>query len=498
MSDDPSHFLNELPIWKLKLVAAEYGIDVASCRYKRDFVEKVRSKHLTEEQVRKALSKETKGQDEGAIEVRQAAKEVEQIAARPLETTELPIDEETNVERNLDEALSTRPSFFEADSMSESAYNRMILGDYFSAIKANREARLKCLETFSGAQVYSAAVSIRAADELLAKLSKAGGRIDPSVKTALAEAKKTFISGSPRRREEALESLETLVTAVYKSTIDDSEKAETELRELLADYESFGTRTEEARKYLEIAGQAKAAFNLDDYSKFLGEARMHAEKAKKARAQEIDNSFHIVRAGAEEAKAVGADVSFADAGFEEARKAFDGGSFKRTVDLLADIERATDSAHMEQIQRQRDLESVQLGKVRMTVTTLEPLLAEAASYGMNAQEGLYFVDRAKAAMARRDVVNAAKFARRAKDVTAPLEKDLEHKRVELGIVKKVEGAKCEKCGLEAVYLYPNTMMKCLECGYVRNPTAAPQAGPVQMPQPAPMAEPRKRRGLFKW
>ena len=57
MAQDSSHFLNELPIWKLKIVAAEYKIDVSACRYKRDFVEKVKTKRLTEDQVRTALSK---------------------------------------------------------------------------------------------------------------------------------------------------------------------------------------------------------------------------------------------------------------------------------------------------------------------------------------------------------------------------------------------------------------------------------------------------------
>lgn len=507
--DDPAHFLNELPIWKLKTVAAEYGIDVSSCRYKRDFVEKVRAKRLTEEQVRRALSKGKKDPDPGAAEIQQVAREIQQIADRPLETTELPADEEKNVERNLDEALMMKPSFFEVDSSAESAYNKMILGDFYNAIKTNREARLKCLETFSSAQVYSAAVSIRAADELLGRLGRATGQTDSTLKTALAEAKRTFISGSPRLREEALESLETLATKAYEAAVSESEKDETELKMLLEDYESFGTRTEDARRYLDIASQAKSGFNLADYAKFLKEARSHAERAKGVRAQEIDNSFSIVRSGTEEAKAVGADVSSAEVRFAEARKAFEAGSFRQTVDLLADIERVTDAAHVEQIRRQKDLETRQLERINFTISTYEPLLAEAASYGMNVQEGLYLVSGAKVALARRDLVNGAKLARRARDIAEPLEREVDKKRVELGIVKKVEGAKCEKCGSDSVYLYPNTMMKCLECGHVRNPVAVsqPQApAPVvqssqQAPpptQPVQPVEQKKKRALFRW
>lgn len=506
MVEDPSHFLNELPIWKLKIVASEYGIDVTACRYKRDFVEKVRSKRLTEEQVRKALSKGKKEPEPTPVDMQQVTDELQRIADKPSDGTELPVDEEKNVDRNLDEALTMRPSFFEVDSSAESAYNKMILGDFYDAIKTNREARLKCLETFGNAQVYSAAVSIRSADELLARLKGAEAAVDSTVRTALAEAKRSFIGGSPRSREEALESLETLVTKTYEAAVSDSERTEAELKMLLEDYESFGTRTEESRRYLEIAGQAKSAFNLADYSKFLKEARSHAENAKALRVHEIDNSFHMVRVGAEEAKELGADVSFADAKFVEAKRAFENGSMKQTVELLANIERVTDSAHLERIRHQRDLESVQLGKIRLTVSTYEPLLAEAASYGIGVQQAQYLVGAAKSALANRDLVNAAKLARRAKELAEPLEHDLDKKRLELGIVKKVEGAKCEKCGAESIYLFPNAKMKCFECGHVRgSPTIqqppAPASQPVQMPAPAPSPAPieqKKKRGLFKW
>ncbi len=504
MVEDPAHFLNELPIWKLKIVASEFGIDVSACRYKRDFVEKVRSKRLTEEQVRKALSKGRKEPEPSITDVQQMTKEIQQIADKPADGTELPADDEKNVDRNLDEALTMRPSFFEVDSSAESAYNKMILGDFYDAIRTNREARLKCLETFGNAQVYSAAVSIRSADELLSRLRGTEAAVDSTVRTALAEAKRSFIGGSPRSREEALESLETLVTKTYEAAVSESERTEAELKGLLADYESFGTRTEESRRYLEIAAQAKSAFNLADYSKFLKEARSHAENAKVVRVHEIDNSFHMVRVGAEEAKELGADVSFADAKIAEARRAFENGSLRQTVELLANIERVTDTAHLERIRHQRDLESVQLGKIRLMVSTYEPLLVEAESYGIGVQQAKYLVGAAKSALAGRDLVNAAKLARRAKELAEPLEHDLDKKRLELGIVKKVEGAKCDKCGAESVYLYPNARMKCFECGHIRGgstiqlpPAPASQPFPASAQSPAPI-EQKKKRGLFKW
>lgn len=149
---------------------------------------------------------------------------------------------------------------------------------------------------------------------------------------------------------------------------------------------------------------------------------------------------------------------------------------------------------------------MQLGKIRITVSTYEPLLAEAASYGIGVQQAQYLVGAAKSALANRDLVNAAKLARRAKELAEPLEHDLDKKRLELGIVKKVEGAKCDKCGAESVYLYPNARMKCFQCGDIRGGSIAPQPlAPANQPQPMPTPAPslapveqKKRRGLFKW
>ncbi len=528
MAQDPTHFLNELPIWKLKIVAEVFNIDVSTCRYKRDYVEKVRSKRLTEEQVRTALaSKETKAQKEGgpAADVKAVAKDIEQIASRPAETPELPSEEQKNVERNLDETLAVRPSFFDVDSAFQSAYNRMILGDFYGAMKINRDTRMLCLGTFSNAQVFSAAITIRAADELIAKLTEGRHPAGPGLKTALASAKKAFMDGPPRQREASLESLEMLVEKAYEAFAQETESAESELKALLADYESFGTRTEEARRYLEIASQAKASFNIGEYAKFLEEAKARAEGAKAVREKEIDEGFSLVKAGTEEAREIGAQMGSADADMGEARKALDEGSFKMALELLSRVERSVDEAHLAQIRAQRDLEAKHVEKVNSIIGSYEPMLMEASSYGMGVQNGLYHAASAKAALGSRDVVKAVKHARRLKEVAVPIEKDLDLKRLELGIVRHVEGVKCSACGQESLYLHPNGTEKCFECGQsfqvptvkpVRlepphaeqptrpvegppSPPVAPQPSPAQ-PGTVPVREPEKKksRRLFKW
>lgn len=519
MSQDSSHFLNELPLWKLKQIASAYGVDVSGCRAKRDYVERLKGKRVTEEQARKALEESGRSQSEEAKEGQRLTTEIEEIAERPAEATELPAKDEVSVEKHIDQALTMKPGFFEVDSALEAAVNRMITGDFGEAIKINRETRLKCIDTFSNYQVYSAAISIRAADELLARIPDDRGRLDPNLRTAMAAAKRAFLNGSPRQREESLENLEALAAKTYTAFVANSESEENELRELLADYESFGTRTEEARRFLQIAASARQSFNLTQYRSYLVNAKSLAEQAKGMRAKEIENTFHIVRAAASEALELGALVPSFEAEMREARKAFDDGKLKHAVELLAAVERATDSAHLDKLRTERDLEAKQTERVKSTVIAYGPVLHEANSYGLDVREGMVHLENAKVALARRDVVSAAKYARRVRELATSVDKDLDEKRIEHGVIKHIEDAKCGKCGKQTLYEYPNAVQKCRECGHsfsiapvpppveqvprIQTNGEAAATVPVQAQQ-APQqtyvqaTDEKRRKGLFKW
>ena len=514
MTDDPNNFLNELPIWKLKLVAAEFRIDVSNCRYKRDYVERIRSKKLTQAQVHGAITKAKKtsaAKKEDASQDEQIEKDIESIADKPVEITELPSEEEKSIERNIDEALTMRPSFFDIDSTAQSAYNRMILGDFYQALKTNRDARLKSLEIISNFEVYSAAISIRAADELLARLREKK-TMDPNLRTALAAAKKAFIAGSPRLREQALESLETLACKTYEAAMSESDRDAEELRGLLADYESFGTRTEEARRFLDIAAQAKQAFDTSEYNKLVRNARQSAEVAKEFRRKEIENTFGLVRASAEEARQVGISVEKAEVTIAEAKSAFDSGQFKRAVELLAAVEHSTDSAHLEQIKQRKDLEASQARRVSASVLRHEQALSEARTYGIEVGEAATHLGSAKAALSRKDLVAAAKFSRRMEEVMPPVEKELDHVRIEKGVLTRVADTRCDSCGSESMYAFSDGSKKCTDCLQVfpvQRAAVAVAASPQQTqvvkpsasgpaPAPALQEEPKKKRGFFRW
>lgn len=496
MSDEPPRYLESLTVAKLRAVAKHHVVDVSACRHKKDLVGALLARGVTEAQVAEALA-DGASPGGGAPGDRRTADDVkadiQAIADRPSQARVLPAEADKDVERNIDLALLVRPSFFEIDSQTELAWDHMIMADYHDALKVNAEARSRMLDRFSSFQVFSCALSIRAAESILANLEDARNDADPALRTALAEAKRAFIDGSPRHREETLGELERLASKAFEAFFEGSTRAEAELREMLSEYESFGAQTSEPRMLLEVAGQARQAFNVGEYAKILEEAKGAALRAKETRRKDIQDAFGLVRSAVSEAREVGAVLSVGEKDLEEARAAFDSEAFKRAVDLLASIERAADLAHIERI-KDGSVRERQVSRVNETIAALERTIQEAASYGMDVDEGLLFVSRARTALASRDVVNAAKITRHLKDRSEPVTNELYRKRVELGLAKKVEGVRCGKCGKEELYAHPDGARRCEDCGHQF--TFAPEPRPATMDAiepPVSGSGPRKER-----
>lgn len=487
MAEETRSRLNELTVQKLKAVAQEHGVDVSDCRNKRDIIERIASANLTDEQIAEAVDRYKPKQrarapeQTASEEVLTIEKELKDISDHPGEAKDIPAEDEVTVERNIDQALMMRPGFFEIDSAAEKAWNRMVLGDFAEAMRLNKEARLRALSSLSAYEVYSAALAIRAAETLLSGISMRKGGLDPALKTALAEAKLAFIDGHPRRREETLDALEGLAGKAYDSFLSGTNLMMEELDRMLREYETFGTDTTAPRRLLEIAAQARQGYNFAEYSRLVDDARATAESAKTERGKQIGTSFAYVRAAVLESREARNDSTAHGAELNEAQKALEESDFRRAADLLAAIEKAADTAHAESI-KDKNVESRQIMRISSTIQTVGPDLEEASAYGIDVQDGLVFIMSAKDAMAKKDVVAAAKYARLASDAHTPLRKDLDMKRVERGVITHIPEAKCGKCGKESLYTYPDSSSKCMDCGHHFN--MATQASPSPASQPA--------------
>ncbi|MGD9962912.1 MAG: hypothetical protein AB7S97_03325 [Thermoplasmata archaeon] len=467
-------------------------MDVSACKQKKDLVARLAAASITEAQVAEALRADASasGKEAGVEEIK---RDIEEIAAKSDKGRVLPSNEDEEVERNIDRVLLSRPSFFEIDSRVESAWNHMIMANYLEAMKTNSEARSRMLDRFSSFQIFSCALSIRAAESIITSLGEAKGKVDPRIKTALAEAKRAFVDGNPKHREQTLEELENLTSKAYEAFFEGSTVAEGELRAMLLDYESFGAQTQEPRRLLEIAEQARQSFNVTEYARLLEDARRGAARAKEARTSEIEEHFGIVRSAVDEALELGAVLAVGDKELTEAKQAFDEQAFKKSVELLASVESVADRAHLEKI-KDMDVRQRHSARVSEDIAGLEKTLQEAASYGMDVQDGLLFVSRARRAFSERDLVTAAKLTRHLKDKSAPMTKELDRERIKRGVAKKVADGKCGKCGKEALYAFPGDVRKCVKCGHTFSMTAEPRPvtmEPLEKPVSAsPGTEPR--------
>ena len=504
MADDLYKALKALTISDLKSIAGMAGVDVSSCKSKKEYVRMLAGSSLTEAQLQKFMSDGRTTGESDDDEMKSVAKDLKEISDRPNEGRDVPQDEDVEIERSIDKALLLRPLFFEIDTATEHAWNRMILGDFADAVRLNVESRSEAIERLTTFHLYSAALSIRAAETLIRDMRGLDGRIVSEMKTALAEAKMAFMNGPPKRRESAIEEIESLTMKAVEAFLNHSHDAEQELRDMLDEYASFGVRTHGSHELMELAMNAKHSYDLGQYSELLSKARAQAERDKEARLKDIDRAFEQVKTAIEAAREAGADTADGETRLKDAKKAYKKNQFKEAADLLAAIEQTVDRAHLDRVRSNGAVEAREIEEITSSIREAEPDLEEAAMYGLDVQEGLLFVRQTKTALEHRDVVTASKYSRRVRKLAESMEKDIRRLRTEKGVLTHVESARCGECGKEALYAYPDGRMRCDECGHSFS-TGPAQGDSASTPTTRQLrnetaakdvAKTRKRKGLL--
>jgi hypothetical protein len=509
MADNLSRSLKALAVSDLRTIAEKVGVDVSSCKSKKDLVRVLSESALTEEMVSAYISEKNEGAKEPKEEMDGVRDDLKEISERRNDAKDVPEAEDVEVERSIDKALLLRPLFFEIDSETEHAWNRMIIGDFAEAMRLNIKSRSEALGRLTNFYLYSAALSIRAAETLLRDMKGLDPKMSSQMKMALAEAKMAFIHGPPKRRESTVEEIEALTTKAVEAFSSQTYGAEQELRNMLDEYESFGVRTQGSHELLEIALNAKRSYDLGQYSDLIDKAKAQAERDRDQRLKEIDDAFEQVRTAIEAAKAAGADTNDGEAGLKDARKAMKRSDFRAAIDLLAAVERTVDSAHLERVRSDGAVEAREIEEITTSIRETEPDLEEAAMYGLDVQEGLLFVRQTKAALEHRDVVSASKYSMRMRKLAKSMEGDIRRLRTEKGGLAHVDGARCGECGKESLYAYPDGRTKCEECGHAFSTGSKPEGAtrtvgsspPIRQlkanPKDSAASRKRKRRGLFK-
>ena len=449
MTDDLSGMLKALTVAELKSVAEKTRVDVSSCRNKKSYIATLTDAGLTKEQVKSALATEAEEKGRQTEEMTEIGNDLKEISEKTGESRDIPEDENVAIERSIDQALLLRPLFFEVDTATEQAWDRMILGDFAEAITLNRNSRSQVIDRLSTFHLYSTALSIRASETMLRQMKDLNPKATSQIKTALAEAKLAFMHGPPKRRETTLEELENLISKALTAYNERSEQAEKDLRQALEEYAAFGVHVKGPHELLEIAVQAKNSHDIEQYASLIDQARSQAIRAKEARVREIEGNFENVRTAIDAAREAGVDTSQGEAQFDDARKAYRKSDFVRATQLLSAVEQAVDGAHLQKVRLDRDVEAREIAQITSSIQEDEPDLEEAAMYGMDVREGLVFVRSTKTALQHRDVVAAAKYSRKVRKLTKSMEKDLEKLRKEHADKTKVKEGSADSSAVVA-------------------------------------------------
>jgi hypothetical protein len=131
-------------------------------------------------------------------------------------------------------------------------------------------------------------------------------------------------------------------------------------------------------------------------------------------------------------------------------------------------------------------------RVNSTLLKCGPILREASDYGMNVQESLSYIDNVRSALSKDDIVTAAKYARRVREKTDAIEKELDQKRLECGhAFQKSPPAVVEK----AVEAPKDIVEESATGGTVEKDQ--PQRRVVAEKSPEKVSD-KKKKGFFRW
>ncbi len=188
-----------------------------------------------------------------------------------------------------------------------------------------------------------------------------------------------------------------------------------------------------------------------------------ATEARDRRIQEVKAVLSSVEDHIALARTVGANADEAESYLAQARLVADKDEYVRAWELAKRAERLAMQGQQRQIEKALELRETQMRRAQEVIAANEPLVQEAESYGLDAQEVRTLLRQARDVLARGDYVGGLTFARNADDAVLRLESLVVAERRKRGILKPTEGI-CGVCQSRKLHFYDDGWGRCLECG----------------------------------
>jgi hypothetical protein len=459
--------LMKLTILQLREIARKNGLDVSGIIRKKELVEKMIAAGISITSEKSApVSAEPTASGEKAHETEPSGLKPEKVPAYKKHR----VSEEKLAEMRqyVSFMMGNKPSFFAVDGKLEAAAIKYSEKNYYATLKEIQEARRIASDIYSHFRVFTNALGIDAAEKVLNEAVRRGVISEDRAEQLVIAAMEGFVDGTPAKREETLEKLESEAIAAFEKLIGDIGK-ELEIRRKRAEeLRLIGADVLEAMTMLANAESLVASVRLDEAKELIAKATELLRKAEIAKMEEIKYHIPRVRTALDEARSLDLDVKDAEQDLQKASYDFERGELRQCVEELLRAERTVDKVLHDALTANPALRQSQLEKARGIMQRLTPFIAEAMSYGIDASEAQHYLNNTRLALERGDAMNAPKFARRAENLAKQYEEDI--KRLKDG-ARYATGVKCWQCKQEMLYDYPNRIRRCSNCGwFTRNPS----------------------------
>lgn len=464
--------LSKLTILQLRDIARRNNIDIAGSIRKKEIIDKVLAKEINL-QGEKLLASMTRPlveekRPEAPKVTEKPAQEVARIEEwkaepeRPAKKGEAPKEQKiAEVREYIRYVMANRPSFFPVDGELEAAVSRYVSGDYYGAIQDIQKVRLKASDAYSHFRIFTNALGIDSSEKVLEEAVSRDKISREAMRKLMETAMIGFVDGTPAKREETLDKLESEAIAAFERIIGDVGE-DIELRQgKIAKLQEIGANVLDAINLLKEADRLKLALQLDSARELLNRVDALMKRAEKDRVEEIEYSIPKVRSSIDEARMIGLEADAPEKDLKKASYHFERGELKPCVEYLSKAWIGIDKLYTQRLASDPALKQSLLDKANMMIKPLGTTMSEAHSYGVDASEGFHYMSNTQIAIDRQDAVNAIKFSKKAEDLAKQYADDVK-------ILKEksthVDGAKCWQCGQDMLYDYVNGLRRCANCG----------------------------------
>ena len=304
---------------------------------------------------------------------------------------------------------------------------------------------------------------ILSAEKILEECRQAESN-DEGAADLLIHAKRTFPAGGEIRAD-AIHELVNIADTVHREEIQFLENRMAYVEPLINAMRVQGVDVFNAERYLHRAREVFLIGELSNVNEYLDRAQHTAEESKDLWINEIYNDFPRVESIINQASDLGADIADAEKHLGQAKVAFENEDYSLCAELKKLAERKAMESQHSQIQKAAQLEREKLGDADKILAAVYPLVREAEAYGLNVQHVNISITNARNALMNNDYVNALTFAREAESQSKPIWTQVKAQRE--SILSSGQPLKlCQTCNSMGITILPSGKAVCVNCGMV--------------------------------